>query len=86
MHVDIKVTTWQRIHLPDYVTQADLQTIIESIQESPLGNDLFDKWDCELETADEAEYPYMENGQPIFEVWDNDKVLAYNGALGIIIP
>lgn len=68
MYVDVKVITWQRIELSDHPAEE----IAKMMDESPLGNELFNLEGATLETLPEAESICPdENGNPQWEICDD---------------
>ena len=81
-YVDIKVTTWQRLHFND---DADLKQVIEKLEQGYHPNELFDEdglgyeGTCEvLFDTEEFIRPDENDGQSTIEVWEDGNVLWDN--------
>lgn len=70
MQIDIQVTLWQRIIVSD---DRDPQEIAASLKESPLGNDLFERYpEAELETIQDSESVPLGYPDGVWEISDDN--------------
>jgi len=75
MHIDVKVSVWKRIELPESATKEEIIKALELGEEGI--NDLFDTYDnlgCdEIENAEETLTPEDNGGQETIELYCNDE-------------
>jgi hypothetical protein len=73
-YIDVKITTWQRLHFND---DANMQDLIQKLKENTFPFDLCYESEFEeleyLSEADEYLYPNENNNQPTVEVYEGNE-------------
>ena len=75
MHIDVKVSVWKRIELPESATKEEIIKVLELGEEGI--NDLFDNYDNlgydEIENTEETLTPEDNGGQETIELYCSDE-------------